>query len=148
MLIIKNNNIELLKVLRKTIPKTINSNKVETKLLNVPLECKNDNIDRSSLDVYFSYQKHIVINEKSIAHLLKNYYYDITKFKTFIKRLISPGSIYEEIFVMSCVVNDDIDFLQILLNKYNIEDFIKFSRLYSSGKIMTYIQNHVLIHDF
>lgn len=142
LLLIKSNNMELLEILYKTIPKTMNSDKIETRLLNIFLECKNDNIDKTSLSEYFSELKNIIINKDIIVDLLKNYYDDIIKFKTFLKNLISSNSIYEEILKIFCIVNDDINILELILDEANIHQLIKYSRAFSSKKITTYIESN------
>ena len=147
-LLVKSNNNELLEILRKTIPNTINSDKIETKSLNVSLECINDNIDKSLLSKYFYEQECIIINKETIVYLLKNYYNDIIQFKTFIASLIYPNSIYENILKLFCVINDDINILKILLNKSNIYDFIQFSKTFSSIKIIAYIQSNDLYNHY
>jgi len=132
------NNDELLEILLKTIPNTLYSNKIETKLLNVIEECKNDNINISSLSKYFFQSKYIIITNENIIYLFKNYYNDIIKFKTFIKNLIASNPTYENTLITFCIVNDDIALLELILNKYNINDFMKFP----AKKIMTYLRSN------
>lgn len=141
---INSNNIELIEILRKTIYKSMNSDKIEIRLLNVSLECENDNIDERSLSKYFSTSEYIIINYDIIIDLFKNYYNDIIKFKTFIKNL-SSNKMYENILKRFCMINDDINILK-LLNKSNIDDVIQFSLFNSNENIMRYIKSNNIIY--
>lgn len=147
LLLIKNNNMELLEILRKTIPNSMNSGKIEVRLLNVALECKNDNIDKSLLSKDFYELKDIIINKEIIIDLLKNHYNDIIQFKTFIKNLISSNSIYEQILTIFCIANDDVNILQFLINKSNVNNLEQYAEAFLSMKIIKYIQSNYQYSD-
>lgn len=142
LLVIKNKNHELLEILRKTVPNTMNSDKIETRLLNVSLECQNDNINPTLLNSYFFESKYIIINKKTIVDLLKNYYDDIIKFKTFIRNLIHTNLAYQDTLMIFCVINGDVNIAQILINKSNVNDFMRLARTVSSNKIIKYIETN------
>lgn len=167
---IKDNNIELFRLLYKTMPNFIKSDHVQNEMMHVlfniidgvgyftnksePNEI--DNFYLKNPNIFRRRKSHIVANlvinnlkegnfdlitVPLFEKLLRNYYEVVAQFKLQLKMIIKDKK-YKEILVTHCLTYDDINMLELFIDDSDINNMLAYSISVAGRNIPRYIMDN------